>query len=121
MNIVNYFAQRQYVKKLLNDEENVVIKKFYFCNNCKQCEKFYPIRSESKRKDFWTFNKYIKYWDVRDPSFNESNRKFEIRPIRDSRFRMQSSSMISRRIFELFWHQKSSIKDPNTFNAVIPA
>ena len=88
MNIVNYFAQRQYVKKLLNDEGNVVIKKFYLCNNCKQCEKFYPIRSESKRKDFWTFNKYIKYWDVRDPSFNESNRKFEIRPIRDSRFRM---------------------------------
>ena len=88
MNIVNYFAQRQYVKKLLNDEENVVIKKCHYCNNCKQCEKFYSLRSEFKQKGFWTFNKHTKYWDVRDPSFNESNRKFEIRPIRDSRFRM---------------------------------
>ena len=32
------------------------------------------------KKDFSTFNKNIKYWDVRDHG------KFEIRPIRDPQF-----------------------------------
>ena len=39
-------------------------------------------RSEFKKKGFSTFNKGIKYWDVRD------HEQFEIRPIRDHRFRM---------------------------------
>ena len=37
----------------------------------------------SKKKGFSTFNKGIKYWDVRD------HEQFEIRPIRDPSFRMQ--------------------------------
>ena len=41
-----------------------------------------------KKKDFQTYNKHIKYSDIRDPKFNERNRNFEIRPIRDSKFRM---------------------------------
>ena len=36
----------------------------------------------SKIKGFSTFNNGIKYWDVRD------HKQFEIRPIRDHRFRM---------------------------------
>ena len=53
-----------------------------------KCERFYSIRSELKRKDYWTFHKRIKYWDVYDPSYNETNRKFENKPIRDPLFRM---------------------------------
>ena len=29
--------------------------------------------------------------------------------------------MLSRKAFELFMHKQSSIKDPNTLNAIIPA
>ena len=36
----------------------------------------------SKKEGFSTFNNGIKYWDVRD------HKQFEIRPIRDHRFRM---------------------------------
>ena len=41
-----------------------------------------------KKKGFQTYKKHIKYWDIRDLKFNERNRNFEIRPIRDSKFRM---------------------------------
>ena len=40
------------------------------------------------RKGFWTFNKGIKYWDVRDPKFNERKKEFEIIPIRNPTFRI---------------------------------
>ena len=36
----------------------------------------------NSKKSFSTFNNGIKYWDVRD------HKQFEIRPIRDHRFRM---------------------------------
>ena len=36
----------------------------------------------NSKKGFSTFNKGIKYWDVR------GQKQFEIRPIRDHRFRM---------------------------------
>ena len=39
-------------------------------------------RSELKKKGFSTFNKGIKYWDVKD------HKQFEVRLIRDHRFRM---------------------------------
>ena len=44
--------------------------------------------NSKKKKGFQTYNKHIKSWDIRDPKFNERNRNFEIRPIRDSKFRM---------------------------------
>ena len=44
--------------------------------------------NQKKKNGFQTYNKHIKYWDIRDPKFNERNRNFEIRPIRDSKFRM---------------------------------
>ena len=88
MNIINYFAERQSVKKVLRDAEIDVIKKCYYCKSCKKCDKFYSIKSELEKKDFFTFNKKIEYQDVKDPEFNQSNRKFEVRPIRDPRFSM---------------------------------
>ena len=39
-------------------------------------------RSELKKKGFSTFNKGIKYWDVKD------HKQFEVRLIGDHRFRM---------------------------------
>ena len=82
MFFVNYFARRELVKKVLADAETDVRKVCWYCKDCKKCERFYSIRSEFKKKGFSTFNKGIKYWDVRD------HRQFEIRPIRDHRFRM---------------------------------
>ena len=88
MDIINYFAERQYVKKLLNDSEMDIKKVFWYCKNCKKCERFFSIKSELKKKAFQTYSKHIRYWDIRDPKFNERNRNFEIRPIMDSKFRM---------------------------------
>ena len=31
-----------------------------------------------KKKGLFTFNKQIKYWDVKDPEFNQSNRNFKV-------------------------------------------
>ena len=106
------FITSEYYLSLQNHEKEVMIKKYYFdmrsrtcgkillfllrlklfeavwndfclyCKDCKKCENVYSIRSEFKKKDFSTFNKGIKYWDVRD------HEQFEIRPIRDQRFRM---------------------------------
>ena len=52
MDIINYFAERQYVKKLLNDSEMDIKKVFWYCKNCKKCERFFSIKSELKKKLF---------------------------------------------------------------------
>ena len=76
MNIINYFAESLYVKIVLNSAEIAVLEVCYYCKNCKNCKRFYSIKTELEKKDFWTFSKYIKYWDIRDPEFNEINRDF---------------------------------------------
>ena len=88
MNIVNYFAERQSVKKALNDAEIALMKVCYYCKNCKKCKRFYSIKSKLVKMEFFTFNKHIQCWDVRNPEFNETNREFEVRPIRDPTFRI---------------------------------
>ena len=32
---------------------------------------------------FWTHNKNVKYWDVRDPLYNKQNKNFSIKPLCD--------------------------------------
>ena len=70
------------MNKLLTDAVIDVKKVCWYCKDCKKCERFYSVRSEFKNKGFSTFNKGIKYWDVRD------HEQSEIRAIRDHRFRM---------------------------------
>ena len=82
MFLVNYFARRETVTNVLTDAEIDVKKVCWYCRDCKNRERFYSIRSEFKNKGFSTCNNGIKYWDVRD------HKQFEIRPIRDHRFRM---------------------------------
>ena len=82
MFFVNYFARREFVIKLLTDAEINVKKVCWYWKDCKKCERLYSIWSEFKKKGFSTFNKGIKYWNVRD------HEQFEIRPIRDPSFRM---------------------------------
>ena len=72
MNINNYFAERKSVKKVLRDAENDVIRKCYYCKSCKNCDKFYSIKSELEKKGFFTFNKQIKYWGVKDPEITNA-------------------------------------------------
>ena len=88
IDVINYFDCRQSVKNLLNYEERHIIKRCYYCKKCKKCERFYAIKTEFEKRGFWTFNKNIRHWDVRDPKYNERNRKFEIIPIRDPLFRI---------------------------------
>ena len=82
MFFVNYFARQELLKKPLTDAEIDVKKVCWYYKDCKKCERFYSIRSEFKKEGFSTFNKGIKYWDVTD------HEQLEIRPIRESRFRM---------------------------------
>ena len=56
MNIIDYFAERQSVKKVLIDPEIDVIKKCYYCKSCKKCNN--SIKSELGKKGFFTFNKH---------------------------------------------------------------
>ena len=88
MDVINYFDSRHSVRNLLSYEEIDVIKLCRYCKNCEKCERFYSIKSEFRKKGFWTFNKGMKYWDLRDPKFNERNKKIEIIPIRDPTFTM---------------------------------
>ena len=88
MDVISYFDCRQSVKTLLNSEEMRIIKNCYYCKKCKQCERFYAIKSEFEKKAFSTFNKNIRYWDVKDPIFNEESKKFRIISVRDQKFRM---------------------------------
>ena len=83
MNIINYFAERQSVKNALNDAEIALMKVCYYCKNCKKCKRFCSIKTELEENCFFTFNKQIKYWDIRDPTFSKTNREFEVKPIRD--------------------------------------
>ena len=82
MFFINYFAMQELVNRLLTDAEIDVKKVCWYCKDCKKCKRFYSIRSELKKMGFSTFNKGIKYLDIR------GHEQFEIRPIRDHRFRM---------------------------------
>ena len=73
----NYFPRQELVKKLLM---KLMLKKFVGTVKIVRSVRD-SIRSEFKKKGFSTFNKGIKYWDVRD------HEQFEIKPIRDRRFR----------------------------------
>ena len=85
MNVISYLAERQ---SALNDAEIALTTVCYYCKNCKNCKGFYSIKTEIGKKGFLTFNKHIKYWDIRDPEFIKTNREFEVRPFRDPTFRM---------------------------------
>ena len=66
-----------------------ILKKFVgTVKTVKNMKDFTLSNLNSKKKVFQTYNKHIKYQDIRDPKFNERNINFEIRPIRDSKFRM---------------------------------
>ena len=54
MNIVNYFAERQSVKKALSDAEIALMKVCYYCKNCKKCKRFYSIKTELEENCFFT-------------------------------------------------------------------
>ena len=70
------------MNKLLADTEIDIKKVFSNCKSCNSRERFYSFRSEFKKMGFFTFNKGVKYWDVRDHD------QFEIIPIKDPKFRM---------------------------------
>ena len=88
MDVINYFDCQQSVENLLKYKERHIIKRCYYCKKCKKCERFYAIKTEFEKRGFWTFNENIRHWDVRDPKYNERNRKFEIIQIRDPLFRI---------------------------------
>ena len=50
MDIINYFAERQYVKKLLNDFEMDIKKVCWYCKNCKNVSDFTLSNLNSKKR-----------------------------------------------------------------------
>ena len=64
--------QKDSLKKVLGDAEIDVIKKCCYCKSYKKCDKFYSIKSELEKKGFFTFNKQIKYWGVKDPEITNA-------------------------------------------------
>ena len=82
----NYFADRQKTEKILKNIEKTIKKQCFYCKACSNCQKFETYKKEFDRRDFWSFNKPIKCWDVHDPDWSFRNRVFELRPIRPCKF-----------------------------------
>ena len=59
MFIVNYFARRDLVNKLLIDTEIYVNKVCWYIKDCKSCERYYSIRSEFKKNVFQCLTKIL--------------------------------------------------------------
>ena len=54
MSVINYLAERQSVKKVLNDAETALMKVCDYCKNSKKCKRFYSIKTEIEKKTvFW--------------------------------------------------------------------
>ena len=53
MSVINYLAERQSVKKDLNDAETALMKVCDYCKNCKKCKRFYSIKTEIEKKRFF--------------------------------------------------------------------
>ena len=81
MFLVNYFARRELMNKLLTDAE-VDVKKVCWYWKFVRSVRDSTLLGLNSKKSFSTFNKDIKYWDARD------HEQFEIRPIRDPTFQM---------------------------------
>ena len=107
MDIINYFAERQYVKKLLNDFEMDIKKVCWYCKNCKKCEQFYSIKSEFKKK---VFRHIINILDIGILEIQNFMKEIEILKldllgIQNLECKIINSLiMISRRALELFLH-----------------
>ena len=108
MDIINYFAERQYVKKLLNDSEMDIKKVCWYCKNCKKCERFYSIKSEFKKKKFFrhiTNILNIGILEIQNLMKEIEILKLDLLGIQNLECKIISSLiMISRRALELFLH-----------------
>ena len=80
-NSVNYLSNRQDLHLKRKVLEQKVIKYCYYCHRCINCIKFQTHLNVLSRNGFYTFNKDIAYWNVRDPEFNAKNFVYEIKPL----------------------------------------
>ena len=109
MDIINYFAERQYVKKLLNDSEMDIKKVCWYCKNCKKCERFYSIKSELKKKKM-VFRHITNILNIGISEIQNLMKEIEILKldllgIQNLECKIISSLiMISRRALEFFLH-----------------
>ena len=83
---VNYLERRRNTELIIHKVERLLKLKCFYCYNCENFTKFQIYQKEFKRNGFWTFNKYIEFWDIFDPYYNSKNANFEIRPIRVCNF-----------------------------------
>ena len=76
--IINHFADRNNTALILTKKENEIGNTCYFCNICKNCNKFKEYRAEFEKMGFWIFNKGVKIWNVFDPEWLIKNRVFSM-------------------------------------------
>ena len=60
----NTFARRKYLKNKVLKTEIDVRNVWYYCKSCENCEKFYAIRNELKKKGFNSFYKNVPFWNA---------------------------------------------------------
>ena len=58
--IVNYFADRQHTKLLLEKIEKKIIDSCFYCRNCENCTKLFAYNKVFKQQEFWLFNRHLK-------------------------------------------------------------
>ena len=80
--IVNYFADRQQADYIIKRIEMKVIKKCWYCKECENCAQLSNYKKIFNNQGFWTFNKYIRTWNIFDPEWSYKNTKFDIYPLR---------------------------------------
>ena len=83
--IANYFADKQQAEFLIKRIKMKIIKKCYYCKKCKDCEQLSNLKKIFNKQGFWTFNKYVRTWNIFDPEWSYKNTEFELYPLRQTK------------------------------------
>ena len=70
---INYFADINHTELVLKKAEEKILKRCFYCQECKHCKTFKEYLKVFKQNGFWTFNKNIKVWNVYDPQWCKKN------------------------------------------------
>ena len=58
------FISRESIKLIWIHAEESVMKSCFYCKKCDKCNKYDEIRNECETKEFNSFNKEVRNWEV---------------------------------------------------------
>ena len=78
---INYLNTRQDIHRILQFLGLRIVKTCGYRGRCYFCNRYCIQYNELTKKGFYSFQKDVIYWDVRNPEFNSKNEIYKVAPV----------------------------------------